>query len=136
MWADRIRVAEEHGMTEELIGRTMAIWFTAEYRRHHAEAVDAVRAMLKATDPRGYAASVRAIGWVDLRDRIRAIVAPTLVVVGEKDPGTPVAMAREIHERITGSRLVVLEGAMHCAPVEATEEFNRLLGAFLEGASG
>lgn len=123
-------------MTEELIERTMAIWFTAEYRHHDAQVVDAVRAMLKATDPRGYAASIRAIGWVDLRDRIRAIVAPTLVVVGEKEPGTPVAMAREIQERITGSRLVVLEGAMHCSPVEAAGEFSRLLRAFLEGETG
>src|SRR5687767_4605080 len=136
MWDDRIRVAETEGMTDELVERTMAIWFTAGFRERHADIVDSVRAMLKATDPRGYAASIRAIGWVDLRDRIRAIVAPTLVVVGEKDPGTPVTMARDIHERIAGSRLVVLQGAMHCAPVEACGQFNRVVRDFLESTHG
>jgi 3-oxoadipate enol-lactonase len=131
MWEDRIRVAETQGITRELVERTMAIWFTAEYRERQREVVDRVAAMLAATDPHGYAASIRAIGWADQRDAIRAIRAPTLVVVGERDPGTPVAMAREIHERIANSRLLVLPGAMHCSPVEAAADFTAALLEFL-----
>ena len=62
--------------------------------------------MLRATDPRGYAASIRAIGFVNLIPRLGAIRSPTLVIVGEKDPGTPPAMAEVLHEKIPGARLV------------------------------
>jgi 3-oxoadipate enol-lactonase len=135
MWDDRIRVAETSGMTPELVERTMAIWFSAEYRAAHGDVVDRVAAMLAATDPRGYAASIRAIGWADQRDRIGAIRVPTLVVVGERDPGTPVAMAREIADRIAGARLLVLPGAMHCSPVEAAPAFHRALRDFLDAVT-
>jgi 3-oxoadipate enol-lactonase len=131
MWEDRIRVAESRGMTAELVERTMAIWFSPEFRAREPDVVAGVTAALAVTDPRGYVASIRAIGWVDLRPRLGAIRAPTLVVVGEKDPGTPPAMAREIHERIAGSRLLVLPGAMHASPVERGAEFNRALLDFL-----
>jgi 3-oxoadipate enol-lactonase len=132
MWEDRIRVAEKSGMTPELVERTMAIWFSADYHGRRKDVVDRVAGMLATTDPRGYAASIRAIGWTDQRDRIGAIRAPTLVVVGEKDPGTPVAMSREIVERIPGARLIVLPGAMHCSPVEAADAFHAELRSFLD----
>jgi 3-oxoadipate enol-lactonase len=135
MWEDRVRVAETAGMTPELVERTMAIWFSPAYRARHKDVVDGVAAMLAATDPRGYAAAIRAIGWADQRDRIGAIRVPTLVVVGEKDPGTPVAMSREIVERIAGARLAVLPGAMHCSPVEVADAFHRELTTFLEAAA-
>ena len=135
MWEDRIRLAETAGMTPELVERTMAIWFSADYRARQKDVVDRVAGMLAATDPRGYAASIRAIGWADQRDHIGAIRTPTLVVVGEHDPGTPVAMSREIVARIPGARLVLLPGALHCAPVEAADAFHRELGRFLDASA-
>lgn len=135
MWRDRLHVAETAGMTEELIERTMAIWFTPDFLAHGRLPVDRVREMLRSTDPRGYAAAIRAIGFVDLRPRIAAIRCPTLVVVGQDDPGTPPAMAREIAERIPGARLEVLPGARHAAVVERAEEFTRLLVEFLTVSS-
>jgi 3-oxoadipate enol-lactonase len=109
----------------------MNIWFSAAFRAEHPEAVERVRAMLRATDPAGYVAAIRAIGFVDLTERIGAIRCPTLVIVGEKDPGTPPAMARVLYERIPGARLLVLPGAMHCSAVESAAEFNRALVDFL-----
>jgi 3-oxoadipate enol-lactonase len=135
MWRERLRVAETAGMTEELIGRTVAVWFTPDFLARGKAQVDRVREMLRRTDPRGYAAAIRAIGFVDLRPRLGAIRCPTLVVVGEDDPGTPPAMAREIADRIPGARLEVLPGARHAAVVERAEEFTRLLLEFL-AASG
>ena len=130
MWAERIRAAETAGM-EAVVEGTMAIWFTPEFRARQPETVDAVRRMVRATDPRGYVASVRAIAGVDLTLAIAAIRCPTLVLVGELDPGTPPAMARVIHERIAGSRLVVLPRAMHCSLLEAALAFDAALRAFL-----
>jgi 3-oxoadipate enol-lactonase len=133
MWQDRLRVAESEGMTATLVDRTMAIWFTEAFRARRPDVVERIAAMLRATDPHGYAAAIRAIGFVDLSERIGAIRCPTLVVVGEQDPGTPPVMARVIHDRIAGSRLLVLPGAMHCAVVEAADRFQAALLAFLAG---
>ena len=64
-----------------------------------------------------------------MTERIGAIPRPTLVVVGEEDPGTPPDMARAIHKRIAASELLVLPGSMHCAVVEDADTF---LGALLD----
>jgi pimeloyl-ACP methyl ester carboxylesterase len=53
-------------------------------------------------------------------------------VVGEDDPGTPVAMAREIHENAPGSKLVVIPKAAHLSNIEQSEGFNGALGGFLK----
>jgi 3-oxoadipate enol-lactonase len=135
MWEDRIRVAESEGMTAALVDRTMAIWFTEAFRTKRPEVVERIAAMLRKSDPRGYAAAIRAIAFVDLSERIRAIICPILVVVGEQDPGTPPAMARVIHERIPGAELLILPGAMHCAVAEDADRFLRALLDFIEARS-
>ena len=131
MWEDRIRVAETEGMTAALVDRTMDIWFTAPFHAREKDTVKRVAAMLERSDPRGYVAAIRAIGFVDLTERIAAIRCPTLVVVGEQDPGTPPAMARVIHKRIPDAQLLVLSGAAHCAVVEASDRFLPALMSFL-----
>jgi 3-oxoadipate enol-lactonase len=135
MWEDRIRVAESQGMTQDLVDRTMAIWFTEGFRARQPGVVGRIAAMLRKTDPRGYAAAIRAIGFVDLTERIAAIRCPALVVVGDQDPGTPPAMARVLHERIAASQLVVIPDAMHCAVVEHSERFLSALLDFLPASA-
>lgn len=131
MWAERIRAAETAGMAA-VVEPTLSIWFTAGFRARRPEAVARVAAMFRATDPRGYVAAIRAIASVDLTSALGAIPCPTLVLVGEHDPGTPPAMARTLQERIPGAELVVLAGAAHCSCVEAADDFSRALRAFLE----
>jgi len=134
MWRERLRTVETEGLTEALIERTLEIWFSPRFRAEAPAAVDRVRAMLRATDPGGYAAAARAIGFVDLRDQLAAIRCPTLVVVGADDPGTPPAMARELAARIPGARLLVLPGVRHCSVVEAAAALAPELEAFLAAA--
>ena len=54
-----------------------------------------------------------------------------LRVVGEQDAGTPVAMARTIHENAPGSELVILPEASHLSNVEQPAAFDRALVDFL-----
>jgi len=131
MWDDRIRVAEAQGI-EPLLDRTMEAWFTAPFRARRPDVIARVRAMLRPTAVPGYVGAIRAIGYGDLRDAIRAIRCPTLVLVGEEDRGTDLTMAKTMHERIAGSTLTVLPKAAHCSCVEAPDDFNRALLAFLE----
>jgi 3-oxoadipate enol-lactonase len=89
--------------------------------------------MIRSTPPGGYAGCCHAIATLNLTDRLRAITTPTLVLVGEDDPGTPVAASRTIHEQISGSELVILQAAAHLSNLEQPQAFNQAVTAFLAG---
>ena len=68
---------------------------------------------------------------IDSTDSLAKINVPTLVIVGEHDGVTPPEAARNLHEHIGGSQLVVIPGAGHISNMEAPEAFNGALGEFL-----
>ena len=59
------------------------------------------------------------------------ITAPTLILAGEKDDWVPPFFSRLLQEQIPGSRLVIVEGAGHCLPLERPERINFELSHFL-----
>jgi pimeloyl-ACP methyl ester carboxylesterase len=59
------------------------------------------------------------------------IAVPTLVLVGELDPTTPVSEARIMAERIPNATLVTIPGAGHLSNMEQPEAFNRAVGEFM-----
>lgn len=130
LWQERIKTAETQGM-EPLVEPTLGRWFTAPFREQRKDVVDLVRAMIRATPPRGYAGCCHAISALDLTDRLSAITLPTLVVVGEDDQGTPVAASRAIQARIAGAQLEILKSAAHLSNLEQPEAFTRVVTSFL-----
>jgi 3-oxoadipate enol-lactonase len=131
LWDQRISTAERQGM-EPLVEPTLERWFTAPFRERGGAVLERVRAMIRSTDPRGYAGCCHTIAALDLTDRLQAIRLPTLVIVGEEDVGTPVAASRAIQEQIEGSELVILKSASHLSNMEQPVEFERALLAFLD----
>lgn len=69
---------------------------------------------------------------MDLTDRLHAIEAPTLLLVGSEDTGTVAEEHAIIRDRIAGAELVVIEGAAHLSNLCAPEAFNAALSSFLE----
>jgi 3-oxoadipate enol-lactonase len=134
LWDERIRLAQSQGMGP-LVQPTLERWFTGAFRENNAAAVQAVGKLILATPVAGYAGCSRAIPQIDLTARLKEIRCPILVLVGEDDPGTPVAMAREIHAAAPGSQLVILPRAAHLANIEAAEAFTRALATFLQSAA-
>jgi pimeloyl-ACP methyl ester carboxylesterase len=49
----------------------------------------------------------------DSRTRLAEIACPTLVVAGSKDRAVPMLYAEMLHDAITGSQLVVVDGGGH-----------------------
>jgi len=131
MWDERIHAAQTHGM-DPLVEPTLARWFTEPFRQQGSPVLDQVRTMIRTTPPGGYAGCCHAIAALNLTERLRAITLPTLIIVGEDDPGTPVAASRVIHEHIKGSELVILKSAAHLSNLEQPEAFNQALMAFLQ----
>ena len=130
MWEERIHTAETRGM-DPTVETTVGRWFTAPFRERRQDVIDNVRTMIRSTPPQGYAGCCHAIAGLNLTDRLQAITVPTLIIVGEDDPGTPVAASRVIHERIKGSELVILKSAAHLSNMEQPEAFNQAMTPFL-----
>jgi pimeloyl-ACP methyl ester carboxylesterase len=74
---------------------------------------------------------LRAMADADLRDILSRIDVPTLLLYGERDRRTPVAVGQALHAAIGHSRLVVLPRAGHLCHAEAPDAFNRELRTFL-----
>lgn len=130
VWEERIRIAQTQGM-EPHLEPTVGRWFTAPFREQRPDVIDPVRAMIRATNPRGYVGCCYAVAALNLTDRLREIRLPTLLIAGEDDPGVPVAAAQTIQEQIQGSELVILKSASHLSNTEQPEPFNRAVMAFL-----
>lgn len=107
-------------------------WFGDRFRQEHPETVEAVCRIFLATNGRAHAAACRALGGLDATEAIKAITAPTLVVVGEEDYATPVAMAEEVAAAVPGARLEVRSGTRHLSLIEDPEAW-RLVTGFLTG---
>jgi pimeloyl-ACP methyl ester carboxylesterase len=84
------------------------------------------------TDPRVRLSDLLACRAFDARAILGQIAVPTLVVAGADDTITPVAQSEELARGIPGARLAVLPQAGHQAPLERSEEWNRLVAEFAE----
>ena len=130
VWQDRIKTAESKGM-DAVVDGTLSRWFTEPYRKTNPPAIERVAKSIRATPVAGFVGCCHAIPKINLTQRLREITCPTLVIVGEQDPGTPVAMAREIHEGKPGSRLVIIPSAAHLSNIEQPQAFTTAMLEFL-----
>lgn len=90
-----------------------------------------VRESLMRQDPSGYAAHSQALSEAKPADH-PAIACPTLLIAGAADPIAPVAMARELENRIAGARLEVVPEVGHWIMLEAPQRSAALMRGHLE----
>lgn len=132
LWDERIAIVRAQGCAGVVEG-TLGRWFTPGFRS--AQPLEAARIgrLIAATPADGYIGCAGAIRALDITARIGAIRAPTLVIAGADDPGTPPAMSEVIASTIPGARLEIIPSASHLSCIEQPETFNRLVAAFLKG---
>jgi 3-oxoadipate enol-lactonase len=130
IWQERIGLAQKQGM-DSLVAATMERWFTASFRKRSLPVLGKIRGMIRATPLKGYVGCSRAIMRLNLTERLGEIQLPTLIVVGEDDPGTPVSASQAIHEQMKGSELVILKSAAHLSNIEQQDAFNTAVLGFL-----
>jgi 3-oxoadipate enol-lactonase/4-carboxymuconolactone decarboxylase len=135
LWEERIRAVRAEGIAP-LAAATMERWFTQGFRERAPEKVEGVRARLLTTPAEGYAVCCGAIAQMDLREPIRSIKAPALIIAGGDDPATTPAMAEDIKSRITYAELTVLSPAAHLLAVERPEAVIAHLLEFLSRNGG
>jgi 3-oxoadipate enol-lactonase len=129
-WHERIETVRADGV-ESLVTSTIDRWFSTHYQVQASIEVDKIRAMIRSTAVEGYCGCCYAIMGLNITDQLPAITVPTLLIVGEDDPATPVAAHQVINQRIAGSELVVIPDALHLSNVEQRDAFNTVLCGFL-----
>ena len=130
MWDNRIRLVTEGGLAA-IRDMVAARYFSPVFAATHREVVDRVMSRFLETPAQGYLGCCEAIRELEYLDALARIRAPTLVIAGELDQGTPVAMAKAMADRIPGARLAVIPGASHLSALEKPAEFDALVCDFL-----
>jgi 3-oxoadipate enol-lactonase len=130
IWQNRIKLVEEGGLAaiREMVAQR---YFSEAFRREHADTVKKVMDRFMETPVQGYLGCCEAIRELDFSSHLGAIRAPTLVIAGGEDAGTPVAMSEAIAKGIPGAKLEVIAGAAHLSAVEKPGEFATLVSGFL-----
>jgi 3-oxoadipate enol-lactonase len=130
LFEERMNRARDKGM-QALVEETLERWFTLPYLKQKSPEVEVIRKQVLATPLAGYIGCSEAILGLNYLERLSEIKLPTLIMVGEDDPGTPVEASQAIHERIQNSKLVVLPSAAHLSNIEQADAFNTNLIDFL-----
>jgi len=130
VWQERIHTACKEGM-QALVQSTLERWFTLPYLNQNPPEVKLIREYFLSTPVLGYIGCSEAIRGLNYIERLSEIKTPTLIMVGEEDPGTPVTASEAMHKRIPNSRLVVLPSAAHLSNIEQADAFNDTLIEFL-----
>lgn len=130
LWVDRVVVARAQGMASQ-VAPAMVRWVTDATRTNNPALITRFTRMIETTPLEGYAGWCGAIEHLNMTDKLPTIRLPTLVVVGDKDPATPVAASETIHNGIPGSRLVILPGVSHMLSSEDPAAFHSALLPFL-----
>lgn len=128
LWRERIATVRAQGIgaIEEAV---LARWVTPGWVA--APEARGLRAMLRATSIDGYAGCAAAIAAADLTARTSTLRTPAVVIVGDGDLATPVAASQALHGAISGSALIVIEGAAHIPTVEKPDAVTKAIVDFL-----
>ena len=132
LWDERIAIVRAQGCAGVVEG-TLGRWFTPGFRSSQPLEAARIAKLIADTPAAGYIGCAGAIRALDITARIGAIRAPTLVIAGADDPGTPPAMSEVIASTIPGARLDIIPSASHLSCIEQPETFNRLVASFLKG---
>lgn len=99
------------------------------------EMAERTLALMSGIHPRASLTMLRAMANADLRGILPDIDVPTLVLHGERDARSPLAVGKELHTKIPASKLVVLPGVGHLSNIEAADAFNSEVRTFLRSLS-
>ena len=86
--------------------------------------------MAEGVRPATLACELDIMADTDLSDLLPQVGVPTLLVWGDSDLRSPLRVARQFHEAIPDSHLVVIEGAGHLSHLEQPDQVNHALREF------
>ena len=128
-WNRRIAAVLADGM-EQGVEQTIERWFSPAFAERAPERVEAIRSLVRATAPEGYAASCAALRDMDLREAVRGVVNPVLVLRGADDPAATAEDVAYLVEAMTNATATEVD-SRHCAAIEDEATFTTAVVKFL-----
>jgi 3-oxoadipate enol-lactonase len=106
--------------------------FAPSSRRDRPEVINTYRSMLESYDGNSYAAACEAVNEVDLREKLKEVKLPCLIIVGKYDPRTPMLDAEMMCKAIPGAIMKILPDCGHFYPLEQPERLSYEIQSFLD----
>ncbi len=88
---------------------------------------------IRQADPRGYRATMRALGLFNVQPRLKEIRCPTLILTSENDTTVPTDAQRALARDIPAARQILFPQGGHALSVDQAGAFNAAVLSFLEG---
>ncbi|WP_180095592.1 MULTISPECIES: 3-oxoadipate enol-lactonase [unclassified Acinetobacter] len=129
-WNDRAASVREQGL-QPIASTAASRWFTEPFIQSNATVVNNLQNDLAAGSAEGYASCCEALAKADVREQLKDITVPVLVVAGQQDPVTTVVDGQFMVERIANSQLFEIN-ASHISNVELPNEFNQAVKQFIQ----
>ena len=120
------------GVSDFIMKRVNDLMWSRRFQQERPELVAEWAVRVKALPRRSIYRAVGAVmGRKGLGARVGEIRCPTLVIVGDEDKATPVAVNERIAASIAGAELKVLPRTGHIANLEESEVVTKLIRAFV-----
>ena len=129
-WNDRAALVREQGL-KPIAATAATRWFTERFIQSQATIVESLSNDLAAGSAEGYASCCEALAKADLREDLKNITVPVLVIAGQQDPVTTVADGQFMVDRIANSQLFEIN-ASHISNIECPEEFTQAVRQFIK----
>lgn len=104
-----------------------------EKRRVSGENLRQIAKIVTESSSRAAAESLQSIFELDLRDKLKELSVPTLIVEGSHTFWPPLSTGKKLHQLIPDSKLVVIPGGAHELPTQRPDEFAKVVRRFLKG---
>ncbi|WP_104509971.1 3-oxoadipate enol-lactonase [Acinetobacter indicus] len=129
-WNERAALVREQGLPP-IASTAAGRWFTEPFIQSNAATVATLSNDLGAGSPEGYASCCEALAKADVREQLKDIQVPVLIVAGQQDPVTTVADGEFMQQRIANAELFEIN-ASHISNIEQPEAFNQAVQAFIQ----
>ncbi|WP_374055862.1 alpha/beta fold hydrolase [Rossellomorea sp. FM04394] len=130
-WKDLISKVES-GEFQSIVEEKLLPNLIHPSRQEERDLVSTIRDMAEKIGPEVYVQQLRAVSTrSDLREVLREINVPTLLLVGRDDQVCPLSLHEEMQESISESRLVVVNHCGHLSSLEQPEEVTAALRNWL-----
>ena len=117
-----------------MVGISKKLFFAKEYRKTNPEGIAFFEKQYLANTYPGLINSSKA--WAereDIREHVKQMQVPALVIRGTEDVATSVGEAKFLHRIFAGSTLQLIEGSGHMVMVEKPVELIKHMATFLAG---
>ncbi|AWV86442.1 3-oxoadipate enol-lactonase [Acinetobacter radioresistens] len=128
-WLERASLVREQGL-KPIAATAASRWFTEPFIQSQTAIVKHLSNDLAAGSSEGYASCCEALAKADLRDQLKKIKVPVLIIAGTADPITTVEDAEFMLERIPNAQLAKIN-ASHISNIEQPEIFNQIISDFI-----